>query len=354
MSSKKSAVILVGQIRLNSPESISRWEEIKKDLKNYDVFICTYKAYESRARELSNKVLLVEDQKCNSVEYMGLEDSIFTTENSTDVNELKGFTVLWQHILMRKAVEHFHSELKNYKNIIKIRNDINFNLSEVEKSIENYPDFFHCASDFLYASRSDLFLKTFYKHSFLDFISKVWNKDCEYTSLNYKNLSKSLLQAKDLNTKGPVVKFTWMNFKLNPEDLKVNWDPDKSEKMFHPSGYLYQHNHGFHSNIKGVWQNLPQELKPLMHVNCPITPSHVINLCNNNISTEERSLDNFSIEKSICVTHKNFPTCFASEKQLMTYILFHSPIYKANAWLVKVPRDHKNRNKVIDENLANF
>jgi hypothetical protein len=201
---KEVAIIMIGQIRLNSEKQKERWEEIKKELKDYDVYISTYDNYKSKAKELSKNIFTLADQSINSCEYLNLPKSNIIN----DVNVRKGFNHLWQHILLRGLVEKYHKKLSDYKYIIKIRNDQKFNVTSILDRMKNNSSFIYSNSDYIFGCSSNIFLNMFFYNNFIDYIKKVWNKDKDYITLNYNNLLKS---------KGGL-KFGWINYE-NIEDL---------------------------------------------------------------------------------------------------------------------------------------
>ena len=260
---KKVAVILTGQIRLNSEKQKERWEEIKKELKDYDVYISTYDNYKSKAKELSKNIFTLEDQSVNSAEYLNLPKSNI----HGDVNEQRGCKHLWQHILLRGLVEKYHQKLSGYKYIVKIRNDQRFNIASIQERIKNDPSFIYSSSDLLFGCSSQLFLDMFFHNNFIDYIKKTWNRDEDYISINYSNLLKTL-------TSGGGIKCCWINYE--------NIDDVKRETLY--------------------------------------------NLCLKKSTGGQPNIETFQITKSTSIkTEKNFFTCFSSEKQMAIYFLFFAP-----------------------------
>tara|TARA_R110000824_G_scaffold67527_2_gene174971 strand:+ start:2164 stop:2979 length:816 start_codon:yes stop_codon:yes gene_type:complete len=266
------AIIIIGQIRLKSKAQIDRWEQIKKDFQRYDIYIGTYKSYGATARELTPNIFLLDDQKINAAEYLKLPDTII----ANDVNKNTGFSPVWQHILLRGVLEKYDKELGDYKNIVKARSDSEFNIEEVIKTLTEHPEKICACTDFLFGSNSKLFKKMFLENNFLSYIKKVWNKDENYISINYKNLLKSFED-------GFMMQWGWLCFKNLNED---------------------------------------------------ITKENVIDLCQQNIENGA-DVNNFKTEDTNTKTKKSFNTAFSSEKQLLIYFLFFSSITRAHVRLVR-------------------
>lgn len=268
----KTAVILIGQIRVDSPARHLWWESLKLQLNKYDVYVATYKSYQDRALEVSNKLYLLDDTSKTAIDFLGLSPSVETN----DPNTPKRFSGLWQHYLLREVIEQYSDELKTYDNIIKIRNDALFDIDSIKQNISNSPESFHVCTDFIFGAKSDLFLKCFYEHNFLDFLKLTWNKDKSYIDINYKHLNQSLLlplgnkkKSKDKNT----FKWNWLNF----------------------------------NQVSGNnWKNIVEHIQTKSEANQP-------------------TINDFKIIEMPVLTQKKFWTAFSSEKQLVNYLLFFAP-----------------------------
>lgn len=261
----RDAVILTGQIRIDSEAQRARWNELKRECQNYDVYVCTYEAYKERAYEISNKVVIFEDQSVNSVEYLKLPPSNIPN----DINQRKGNNHMWQHIHLRKLVETYHHELAKYKYIVKIRNDVMFSIDEIVKCLESNEGFVCAKTDMIFGSDATLFLKMFYTNNFIDYIKRVWNHDKDYISLNYGNLLKTMTEGSPL-----WLKWSWLNYQ----------------------------------NIDGS-----------------VNMNSVRKLCTKNSLFKPR-LDQIKVVNVPTKTGKPFFTAFASEKQLAIYFLFFAPV----------------------------
>ena len=62
----RDALILTGQLRIKSEEQQKQWDSLKKEFKDYDVFISTYKEYEDIAIQVSNNIVYLEDKNVQS------------------------------------------------------------------------------------------------------------------------------------------------------------------------------------------------------------------------------------------------------------------------------------------------
>jgi len=270
----KDALILTGQIRLNSEEQKLQWDQLKSEFKNYDVFICTYEKYLDKAKSITDNIVIFDEQSVNSAEYLKLPPS--KVEN--DVNVRKGNNHMWQHIHLRKCMETFHQKLKNYNNIVKIRNDVKFRVCDVIDVIEKNPNSISLKTDWLFGCKSDLFLKMFYHNNFLDYIKKMWNTDGFYVSLNYKNLNNTF------NSQSGRVFFRWDWFR--------------------------------YKNIKTAHLNLIKKEVEQNKIHAP-------------------SIDNFRIVPTASTTTgKLFDTAFASEKQIAMYFLFFAELAEIDANII--------------------
>ena len=270
----KDALILTGQLRIKSEKQQKQWDSLKKEFENYDVFISTYKDYEDVARQVSNNIVYLEDKNVHSGEYLELPPSNVVN----DVNGRKGTPQMWQHIHLRNCVETFYDKLKNYRNIVRIRNDVEFSIKDAINVIEQNPNKISLKTDWLFGCKSDLFLKMFYENNFVEYICKMWNNDHAYVSLNYKNLNETLKN----HVGGVYFRWDWFRYK----------DID--------SATLNNIKHLAEANKS--WQPTIEQMK--------IVPS------------------------ASTVTGKSFDTGFSSEKQIAMYFLFFAPLVEIKASVI--------------------
>lgn len=267
----KDALILTGQLRIKSEQQQKQWDSLKKEFENYDVFISTYKDYEDIASEVSDNIVYLEDKNVHSGEYLELPPSNVVN----DVNGRKGTPQMWQHIHLRNCVEKFNDKLRNYRNIVRIRNDVEFSIKDVIDVIEQNPNKISLKTDWLFGCNSDLFLKMFYENNFVDYIRKMWNNDHAYVSLNYKNLNETFMT----NRGGVFFRWDWFRYK----------------------------------NIASAQFSL---IKEQVYANKHYQPR----------------LDQVKIVPNVeSVTGKSFDTAFSSEKQLAMYFLFFAPLAEIKA-----------------------
>jgi hypothetical protein len=268
----KAALILTGQLRIKSEKQQKQWDSLKKEFKDYDVFISTYKDYEDVANQISNNIVYLEDETVHSGDYLELPPSNVVN----DVNGLKGTPQMWQHIHLRNCVETFYDKLKNYRNIVRIRNDVEFRIADVINVIEQNPDKISLKTDWLFGCKGDLFLKMFYENNFVDHIRKMWNTDHAYVSLNYKNLNETLKKG------GGYFRWDWFRYKdIDCARLNNIKQLAKANKRFQPT---------------------IEQMK--------IVPS------------------------AITVTGKPWDTAFSSEKQIAMYFLFFAPLAEIKASVI--------------------
>lgn len=270
----KDALILTGQLRIKSEEQQKQWDSLKNEFKDYDVFISTYKDYEDIASQVSNNIVYLEDKNVHSGDYLELPPSNVVN----DVNGRKGTPQMWQHIHLRNCVETFYDKLKNYRNIVRIRNDVEFKIADVINVIESNPNKISLKTDWLFGCKSDLFLKMFYENNFVDYIRKLWNNDHAYVSLNYKNLNETFKN----HIGGVYFRWDWFRYK----DIDVARLNNVKQLV--------------ESNKR--WQPTIDQIK--------IVP---------NAST---------------VTGKSFDTAFSSEKQIAMYFLFFAPLAEIKASVI--------------------
>ena len=203
MKNPRTAVLLIGQIRISGVAQRLWWQSLNKQLKQYEVYIATYESYAALAKEVSDKLFIMEDTDIDARKFLKLPPSQVLDNTS----KLTKFTVLWQHHLLSSLITKFSEELSQFENIIKIRNDVLFNLTKIESGINSNPHFIHLSSDLVFGCKSKIFMEMFRDNNLIDYIRKTWNKDEMYQNINYANLYTSMVSSSRHS-----FKWEWLNY----------------------------------------------------------------------------------------------------------------------------------------------
>lgn len=274
MKNSRTAILLIGQIRLSGSAQRLRWQTLKRQLKQYEVYVATYESYSALAKKVSNKLFILENPDIDGRNFLKLPPS----QIANDAHEPKNFQLLWQHYLLSSLVTKFSEELSQFENIIKIRNDALFNLTKIEDSIDDNPHFIHMYSDNIFGCKSKMFMEMFRDNNLIDYIRKIWNTDEMYQNINYANLYTSLVSSSEH-------KFKW------------------------------------------AWLNYPDI--------CKIEVSEIIRYSKKQLGQNQPTIDMLSFEKKAVNTTKSFRTAFASEKQMLLFFLYYHPVKSVQCMLVR-------------------
>jgi len=185
IQNKKIAILIPGELRFFNKEYLNIF--INK-LKEYDIFISTYKKYENIAKLITKNYIILDESKYNPEQ-----------------------TNLYQWIHLQNLISHYKDKLVEYNILLKFRTDITFQKDFFNK-IEPIEKTIYCFTDFIFFGLTEHFLYVF--EDIYDKIMKnYWGKDKEYMDINYKNF---------LNAKIGTFKFMWlrMSQKIISKDFK--------------------------------------------------------------------------------------------------------------------------------------
>ena len=75
MKNPRTAILLIGQIRISGRAQRLRWQILKKQLKRYKVYVATYESYAALAKEVSDKLFIMEDSDTDGRNFLKLPPS---------------------------------------------------------------------------------------------------------------------------------------------------------------------------------------------------------------------------------------------------------------------------------------
>ena len=192
----KKALLIPGQMRFVDKTHFFNFMNIIHD---YDVYICTYKNYESIATKISKNVIFIEDF---------VDGNLFCKRRN-----------LFQWIHLDILIKKYKTVLMNYDVLYKIRTDITLAKEIFESPVEE--NTIYLKSDLLFYGKTTHFI-----HVFEDFYENIktlyWNNSNKYIPLNYHNIIQ-------LNNVNFIKRWNWLmfpkkifnpNFSIMKENIK--------------------------------------------------------------------------------------------------------------------------------------
>jgi hypothetical protein len=178
----KIAFLLTGQIRIKDEIHLNTFRNFVKD---GDLFINTYDAYNNICNELGN-----------NIKYIGLYDHDLSRSPAKDYNILKSnWGQVKQWFLLSELIDLHISDLIDYDLIVRIRPDLSFSCDNFKQEISKHQILnFYCDTDWLFYSTPEKFLTTFYDYWGV-MASNYINKNNIYHDINYINLLNSDLTS---------------------------------------------------------------------------------------------------------------------------------------------------------------
>ena len=176
---KKVAILITGEIRLPNQKNLI------KSISNFDIFISTYKEYESNARILTKNILSF---KRNEVLKFINNDLIKINKNSE--SKITPNIFQWWHL--NNLLKEYKKKLLEYDVIFKTRSDCFF-LYPVSPKMFNHviDNCLYMNSDISFYSNTKMFFKI-YIDFYEDILKKYLHKNDKYFAINYNNLNVSL------------------------------------------------------------------------------------------------------------------------------------------------------------------
>lgn len=201
MNKQKTAVIVVGEIRNESPNQKEAWEKNLKSYSGDNIFFATYTEYIKHIPQDVSKISHIERPNINSHEYLNFP----TAKKKKGEIYLKNN--LWQHIHLSRALKEI-KELKNFDYILKTRTDSASDIHDCINLIEKR-DGFHMNTDWTFGCEKNLFYKMFANDRFIEYIKLMFAKDKYYMPIHFSNLKKSL------NLGSRRFRWSWFNYPAN-------------------------------------------------------------------------------------------------------------------------------------------
>ena len=185
------AVLINGNLNRNNKRFFKN--NFYSKLKNYDLFISTYKEDISYVRLINKK----------QIKYLNIEDFDELKEKKVKINRrnfkfknINSPIYQWYHL--NKIISDNSNLLKKYDLIIKVRPDMFFENFNHLKKIEIDKKSIYCFSDCLFYGESKHFLNVF--SSFYDNILNIYGlSNHQYLPIKYKNILKSDVNYLDPN-----------------------------------------------------------------------------------------------------------------------------------------------------------
>ena len=177
INNKRIGILIPGELRFFNKKYLNIC--INK-LKGYDIFISTYKKYESIAKLITKNYIILDESKYNPEQ-----------------------TNIYQWIHLQNLISHYKDKLIEYKILLKFRTDIIFQkdffniIEPIEKTI-------YCFTDYIFFGLTEHFLYVF-ENIYDKIMQNYWGKDKEYIDIDYKNF---------LNAKISTFKFMWLRMPL--------------------------------------------------------------------------------------------------------------------------------------------
>ena len=179
----ETAILLTGLIRLHNDELKHHWNVLKKSLKKFDVFVCTYKEFLDNAREIAPD------------ENIYIIDEVIDRYINDPVHTEKLKANFFQVIQLEESLKHFENKISKFKHFIRIRNDLYWGLGDVEACFEEIIDaseegYSTCFFDFMYGGPVNKWLQ----HAKEERIKKHTLKEKHMfdTPFDYHNYLKTL------------------------------------------------------------------------------------------------------------------------------------------------------------------
>ena len=167
----KLAIILPGELRFESKE---HFDDFYEKIKDFDVYISTYKRYESLCRMITPNYTFVDDKN--------REDEILGFAKSMGRR-----TGMWQYFHLSNVLRQYKNELLQYDCILKLRTDIIFSKPNLGK-VDDYT--IYLSTDFVFYGKSAHFINVF-ENLFFDIKNYYFDKVGSYLPINYDNILNS-------------------------------------------------------------------------------------------------------------------------------------------------------------------
>jgi hypothetical protein len=192
----KKALLLSGQMRFVDKDHFNNFINI---IHKYDVYICTYRKFESIAMKISKNVVFIED--------------------FVNYNIFSGRRNLFQWIHLDILIKKYKTTLMNYDVLYKIRTDITLVKEIFESSVEE--NTIYLRSDLLFYGKTTHFINVF-DNFYKSIKTLYWDNSNKYIPLNYYNIIQ-------LNNLDFIKRWNWLmfpkkiydpNFSIMKENIK--------------------------------------------------------------------------------------------------------------------------------------
>jgi len=237
--SKATAILLTGQIRVNTDRQYKNWIILKKILRKYDVYVATYDQYYSLANQVTScdKILVVDSLIKSEI-----------TRQRDEFNIISRRCGFLQLIQIEMLINKFNNELKNYDCLVRIRSDLSYDTFQFNEYVNrlcelSHQNKFHLRWDYMYSGLSESWIKLAEKKKI---ISEIGCKDNFLrVPVNYDFLHKTIIQQKNffydkLDINSNLVN-RWINLIHNIDDIiEVN-----NELNFVQTDIKVDNNHEF-------------------------------------------------------------------------------------------------------------
>lgn len=198
MGNNTTAILLTGQIRLNSERQKRNWGNLKRQLTHYDVFVCTYEKFYTTALQITEKerIFIIDTELTN------ITNTQFKKPNKINMKKVAWYQLYQVECAINKFADYF----LNYDCILRIRNDIcysafNFHNYITFSNLLTQQGMFSLSHDFIYSGPAKKWVELASKKILLTEISDIDN----FYNLppNYSNLMKTLQNSKHEMCRSP-------------------------------------------------------------------------------------------------------------------------------------------------------
>jgi hypothetical protein len=283
----KLAIILTGELRFESKE---HFDDFYEKIKDFDVYISTYKRYESICRMITPHYTFVDDKN--------REDEILGFAKSMGSRRLG----LWQWFNLSNILKQYKNELLQYDCILKLRTDIIFSKPNLGK-VDDYT--IYLSTDLVFYGKSAHFINVFDNYFFY-MKNFYFDKVGSYLPINYDNILNSDITC---TTQVMGLRYNWL---ILPKIINIKYHL-----------YITQ----FDENFDQLKENIRKHYDFLTVLNC------IVN--NKNVSNLEKQIKNLSAEEKEVLKNCVFTTyiysfCleetwkFSSEQTLCLHVFNNS------------------------------
>lgn len=286
----KLAIILPGELRFESKE---HFDDFYDKIKDFDVYISTYKRCESICRMITPHYTFVDEKKIED-ELMGFAKS------SNYYQHFPGR--IWQYLHLSNVLRQYKNELLQYDCILKFRTDIIFSKPNI-KELNDYT--IYISTDLVFYGKSAHFINVF-ENFFFDIKNFYFDKVGSYLPINYDNILNSDITC---TTQVMGLRYNWL---VLPKIINIK------QHLF-----ITQ----FDENFDQLKENIRKHYDFLTVLNSIVSNKNVSNLEKQimNLSTEEKKeLQNYIFTTyiySFCLEEK---WNFSSEQTLCLHVFNNS------------------------------